>query len=127
MTGHFEMECIVGARVRDLTRALKRNYLYLSSRLEIIVVAGINNVGEGQDADGILEEFKELKKCVMEHSAEHKHNPPSYVSISTLLFPSKFCSLTVPRDASDLEEWVPRPNFVNKLETIEKVNKAVKR
>ena len=126
ITDHFEMECIVGARVRDLSRALKRNYLYLSSRLEIIVVAGINNVGEGQDSEAIVKEMEELKKVVMEHSAEHNHNPPSYVSFSTLFFPPKFCSLKVPMDAPDLQEWVPRPNFVNRLETIEKVNKAIK-
>ena len=126
ITDHFEMECIVGARVRDLTRALERNYLYLSSRLEIIVVAGINNVGEGQASEDIVNEMKELKKTVVEHSAEHNHNPPSYVSFSTLFFPPKFCSLNVPSDAPDLKEWVPSPNFVNKLETIEKVNKAVK-
>ena len=126
ITDHFEMECIVGARVRDLTRALERNYLYLSSRLEIIVVAGINNVGEGQASEDIVNEMKELKKTVVEHSAEHNHNPPSYVSFSTLFFPPKFCSLNVPSDAPDLKEWVPSPNFVNKLETIEQVNKAVK-
>ena len=126
ITDHFEMECIVGARVRDLTRALKRNYLYLSSRLEIIVVAGINNVGEGQDSAEIVKEIQELKTCVLEHSEEHSHNPPSYVSVSTLFFPPKFCSLTVPTDAPDLKEWVPRPNFVNRLETIEEVNKAIK-
>ena len=126
ITDHFEMECIVGARVRDLTRALKRNYFYVSSRLEIIVVAGINNVGEGQAPDAITIEMIELKNVVKAHSSEHNHNPPSYVSFSTLFFPPKFCSLKVPTDAPDLQEWVPRPNFVNRLETIEGVNKAVK-
>ena len=116
----------MGARVRDLTRALERNYLYLSSRLEIIVVAGINNVGEGQATEDIVNEMEELKKRVREHSAEHNHNPPSYVSFSTLFFPPKFCSLSVPKDASDLKEWIPKANFVNRLDTIEKVNKAVK-
>ena len=42
---HFEMEAIVGGRVRDLTRALDRNYLFMPYRLETIVIAGINNVG----------------------------------------------------------------------------------
>ena len=59
----------------------------MSSRLEIIVVAGINNVGEVQDSEAIVKEMEELKKVVMEHSAEHNHNPPSYVSFSALFFP----------------------------------------
>ena len=126
ITDHFEMECIVGARVRDLTRALKRNYLYLSSRYEIIVVAGINNVEEGQASDAIINEMEELKNVMKEHSAEHNHNHPSYVSFSTLFFPPKLCSLNVPTNAPGLQEWVPGPNFENRLNTIKRVNKAVK-
>ena len=53
ITDHFEMECIVGAKVR--------NYLYLSSRLEIIVVAGIHNVGEDQDSEAIVKIFPTFK------------------------------------------------------------------
>ena len=60
-TIHFDMEAIVGGRVRDLKLALEKNYLYLPNRLEIIVIAGINNIGEGQQADQIIAEMKEMK------------------------------------------------------------------
>ena len=66
------------------------NYLYLPNRMEVIVIAGINNVGEGQKADEIIKEMKELKEMVREHSMKWKHDPPSYVSISTLIIPPKF-------------------------------------
>ena len=42
---HFDIDSIVGGRVRDMTRALQRNYLHMPNRLEVIVVAGINNIG----------------------------------------------------------------------------------
>ena len=54
----------------------------MSSRLEIIVVAGIHNVGEDQDSEAIVKEMEELKKVVMEHSAEH----------------NQFCSMKVPME-----------------------------
>ena len=43
----MEIEAIVGARIRDLTRALMLLYLGNPERLEIILVAGLNNIGDG--------------------------------------------------------------------------------
>ena len=123
---HLELECIVGARVRDLTRALEKNLLYLSNRLEIVVIAGINNVGEGQHPDLIVEEMRHMKEVVKQHSKENGHNPPSYVSFATLLLPPKFCSFKVPEGVPDLAEWIPGPNFVDRYRVIEQVNKKVK-
>ena len=123
---HFEIECIVGARVRDLTRALVKNALKYSNRFEIIVIAGINNVGKNDDVNSIMEEIKEMKELVREHSKKHKHNPPSYVSISTLILPPKLCSFSVPDNVPELAEWVPKPGFMNRYKTIKQVNLAIK-
>ena len=125
-TEHFELEAIVGGRVRDLTVALKAGYLYLPHRLEIIVVAGINNIGEGQHPDKIVGEMKELKEMVRLHSEENQHSKPSYVSFCTIILPPKFCSLHIPENAPHLAEWVPGPNFKNRYKDIEAVNKKVK-
>ena len=43
---HIDIESIVGGRIRDLTRALIMLYLIYPERLEILLVAGLNNVGE---------------------------------------------------------------------------------
>ena len=75
---HFEMEAIVGGRVRD--SALDRNYLYMPHMLEIIVIAGINNVGKGQQASDIIREMVEMRELVKEPSKKWHHEPPSYVS-----------------------------------------------
>ena len=112
--------------MRDLTRALVKNVLKYSNRLEIIAIAGINNVGKNDDARSIIEEFKEMKEVVKEHSMKHKHNPPSYVAISTLILPPKFCSFSVPANVPELAEWVPRPGFRDRYETIKQVNLAIK-
>ena len=125
-TEHFEIEAIVGGRVRDLTRALKANYLYLPQRLEIIVVAGLNNIGEGQVPEKIVEEMQDMKEAVKQHSLTYGHSKPSYVAFATLLIPPKFCSLYIPENAPNLTEWVPGPRFINRYGDIEAVNKRIK-
>ena len=128
-TIHFDMEAIVGGRVRDLKLALEKNYLYLPNRLEIIVIAGINNIGEGQQADQIIAEMKEMKEMVLEHSKKWMHDHPSYVSFCTLIIPPKFCSLHVPPPNPNdpwLAEWTPGPRFRNRYEEVRKVNEQVK-
>ena len=108
--------------------ALEQNYLYLPNRLEIIIIAGINNIGEGQKAEEIVQEMIELKEVVEEHSKKYQHNLPNYVSFCTLILPPKFCSLHVPNNPPEpwLAEWVPGQNFRNKFEEIKLVNEQVK-
>ena len=112
--------------MRDLTRALGKNVLKYSNRLEIIVIAGINNVGKNDDVNSIVEEFRELKELVKDHSLKHKHDPPSYTSISTLILPPKYCSFNVPANDPELAEWVPKPGFQDRYQAIKKINLAVK-
>ena len=101
---HMEIESVVGARIRNLTRVIMMLYLKHPERLEIIIIAGINNVGEGQAVHEILDEIYELKEAVMAHSTMHDHNPPSMVSVSTVMYAPKFCSLDVPVNKPD---WPP--------------------
>ena len=95
-TTHFDIDSIVGGKVRDMTTALQKNYLHLTNRFEIVVLAGINNIGAGESAENIYKEVEEIKQVVFEHSTKWGHSPPSYVSVCTVALAPKFCSLTVP-------------------------------
>ena len=121
---HYDIDSIVGGRVKDMTRALRRNYLHLPNRLEIIVVAGINNIGAKDTAENIINDMKDLKKELKEHSDKWHHNPPSYVSFSTIMYAPKFCSLTVPPNPPEpwLAAWIPPPSFQNRYQVIKLVN-----
>ena len=119
---HVEMEAIVGGRVRDMTRALIKLYFRYKERLEIILIAGLNNIGESQTAEEIIEELIELKDAVKAHSTVHGHVQPSVVSISTLMYAPKFCALDVPDSIAD---WKPPPNFNNKRQVVEATNAAI--
>ena len=124
---HFDIECIVGGRIRDLTVALKKNILRNDYRFEIVVIGGINNIGEGQSAAEIMNEFSLLKEAVADHSRKHLHVSPSYVSVCTLILPPKYCSLRLPEDMRGLEAWKPPRNFINRYPVIKEVNEKIKK
>ena len=119
---HVEIEAVVGGRIRDLTRAIMMLYLRNPQRLEIILIAGINNIGEDQSVPDIQEEIDELKTAVLAHSTLHNHTPPSVVSVSTVLYAPKFSSLDVPTSQPD---WIPPKGFKNKRHDIECLNAAI--
>ena len=126
-TIHFDIDSIVGGKVRDMTRALTKNYLHMPNRVEVIVVAGINNIGAGERAEDIKKEMDELREVVKKHSQKWKHSPPSYVVFCTVIYPPKFCSLYVPPNPPEPEvaEWVPPPTFINKYSEIKRLNDLI--
>ena len=119
---HMEIEAVVGARIRDLTKLIFKLYLKHPQRLEIVLVAGINNIGDGQPVSEIVEEIKELRESLQAHSTVYKHSMPSVLSISTVVYAPKFCSLEVP---ANLPEWQPPPGFTNRRLEIEALNAAI--
>ena len=99
--------------------------------MEIVVVAGLNNIGAGETADQIITEMEELKQVVGEHSIRWKHDPPSYVVFCTLLFAPKFCSLQLPPSSGpdlvnpEIAEWIPAPSFNNRYLETRKLNDLI--
>ena len=127
---HFDIESIVGGRIQDLTTALKKGYLtQFPARIEIIVLGGLENIGDGDTADQIIGFMDVMKKAVKDHSDRLGHNPPSYVSFCTLPIAPKYCSLYVPSGPSfeqqAAKEWIPPPTFVNRYEEVKKLNDMI--
>ena len=126
-TVHFDIDSVVGGKVRDMTTALRKNYLHMPNRLEILVIAGINNIGAGEKADSILREMEELKQVVKEHSTKWNHSPPSYVAFCTVILAPKYCTLYVPPSPPEPEIacWVPGPNFRDHYKEIKSLNDGI--
>ena len=124
---HFDIDSIVGGKVRDITRALIMNYMHMPNRMEVLVVAGINNIGAGEQAEQILEEMKELKSVVRNHSTKWSHNPPSYVVFCTMRLAPKFCTLYVPPSHPEpaVAEWTPPTSFHNKAAEVRRLNDMI--
>ena len=126
-TIHFDIDCIVGGRVQDLTTALIKNYLHMPNRVEIIVVGGINNIGAGDSAEQISRFMDVMKQVVQEHSTKWRHEPASYVSFCTVALAPKFCSLHIPPNPErpEVALWVPPPNFLNRYSEVKKLNDII--
>ena len=124
---HFDIECIVGGKVRDIKTALQKNYLHMPNRFEILVIAGLNNIGVGQSPEQIISDMREIRKVVKEHSDKWSHVPPSYVTFCTIPLAPKFCSLQVPPSPPEPEVamWVPPKNFKNKFLEMKSLNDRI--
>ena len=119
----IEIESIVGGKFNNLTRALSQMFLNGVDRLEVIVIAGIHNIEQGQAPSEIRKEIIELRDAVAAHSELVGHNPRSMISFSTVHFPPKLCSLDV---HSNQVDWIPGPEFVNRRNEIEELNEMIK-
>ena len=126
-TTHFDIDSIVGGKVKDLKVALERNYLHMPNRFEILVVGGLNNIGVGQEPDQIVSDMREIRQLVKEHSDKWGHIPPSYVTFCTVPLAPKFCSLHVPPSPPEPEiaMWVPPTNFRNRFTDIKSLNDKI--
>ena len=127
ISSHFDMECIVGGHIKDLTRALHKTMTAFKGRLEVVLVAGISNIESGDSIQTILEQIYELKEIVKEHSSRHQHKTPGYVSVATLCLPPKLCALRLPDKPNNLEEWTPKPGFIDRYPQIKQVNLEIKK
>ena len=70
---HFEVEAIVGGKVRDLTKVFKNIFGEKPAPLDAVLCCGINNVGERQSETDTLKKFADFQNTVYEHSTKHKH------------------------------------------------------
>ena len=52
-----------------------------------MLVCSINNIGDEQAPEDIIEEMKEVKELVEDHSKLYRQDPPSTVSIATCIQP----------------------------------------
>ena len=86
---HLDEICIGGARIRDLRHAYQAEYDGLHRPVDVILVAGINNILEGQSPDRIMLEISEF------HS-EVRRNAGSSFAVCTLPFPP--CLSILPED-----------------------------
>ena len=126
IASHMDIECIVDGRIRHLTRALRKNLLDSRDSLQIILVAGISNVGDGQTAREIIDELQEMEDLVKEYRSSSSSTSKSYISFSTLQLPPKYCSFLVPKNVAELADWIPGPTFRNYYPVIKEVNEAIK-
>ena len=104
----------------------RESLLYVLQRnisMYAFLIAGLNNVGDCQSSQEIMDELTELRLTVKAHTEMHSHARP--LSISTIMYVPKFCSLDLPANCP--AEWIPPVGFNNRRALVEEVNEGIKR
>ena len=86
---HLDEICIPGSRIRNLMHAFQAEYSGIGRPVDIILVAGINNILEGQEPEDVMNEIKTFRREVMRLSG-------SSFAVATLPFPP--CLSILPED-----------------------------
>ena len=68
-------------------------YKFLPYRIDVAVVAGINDVCHAATADRILEKMKKLKELIINHGIRFQFSKPNTVMFCQLFYPPRYCKL----------------------------------
>ena len=74
-------ECVNTLPHQVFTRVLTKLYLVHPERFNIIVIADLNNIGEGQSAKEVMEEIAKLRLAFKAHSVKNNQAKPSVLSV----------------------------------------------
>ena len=81
---HIEYITIPGAQVLDLLEAWKIDYYKESRAMDIIVVAGLNNLIHGQSPESIMRDYDHLVQVVKHQGRKHNPETTNTCAIATL-------------------------------------------
>ena len=88
-----QTECLIeylpGARIDDLIMIFNTKYKFLPYRIDVAVVAGINDVCHAATADRILEKMKKLKELIINHGIRFQFSKPNTVMFCQLFYPPR--------------------------------------
>ena len=72
---HFDMECIVGGHIKDLTKALRRILEVVKGRLEVVLVGGISNIESGDCQNYTGSNLRAERSCETAQFSPETQNP----------------------------------------------------
>ena len=116
---HVDYITIPGGKIMDLINAWKVEYFQDTKPMDVILIAGLNNLIKGYSADEMLREYDHLVQFV--HYQAHKHHPELHntCTIGTLYYAPQLC-------------WLPAkgkcpPGFINQLVKMQYLNSEIER
>lgn len=114
---HMDIDSIPGAKVWDLERAFTQTYAKDSTPVDIVLIAGINQI-KSQSVKEIMASYKSISEALMKHSHDNSHKCPNTVTISTLLYPPKFCDFRESSHPIFPSHLTPKTNLLSKIDQI---------
>ena len=116
---HIDYITIPGGTVRDLTNAWKIEMFQETGPMDVLLLAGLNNLIRGDKPDTILRQYDHLVQYVMYQA--HKFHPELHntCTIGTLYYPPQLCWLP--------SEGKPPPDFRNRIDDMIYLNHEIER
>ena len=116
---HIDYITIPGASIIDLIEAWKIEYYEEKRGMDVFIVAGLNNVKDGDDPQTIMRDYDHLVQMVHHQAYKYHQNVHNSCAIATLIYPPQLC-------------WFPDqgscpPDFSCHLEDIRWINFQIER
>ena len=88
---HVEYITIPGAQILDLLEAWKIDYWKEQRSMDVLIVAGLNNITHGQAPDSIMRDFDHFVRTVQYQAALYHPETPNMCAIGTMFYPPQLC------------------------------------
>ena len=106
---HVDYVSIPGGKVEDLLHAFRVEYENETRAIDVLVVAGLNNILRGDKVEELVTKFDRLRRHVMWQAEHHHPDTQNTFAVATLLYAPQLCWL--PDDGP-----LPSPTYKNRLE-----------
>ena len=114
---HIDYNTIPGATIQTLERAWMIEYGQTQTPMDILLVAGLNNVCRGENTPQIMQRIKKLASMIEIQSQKFHPNRPSTFQVTTLLYPPRLAKFP-----HHLHTHRPQ---ANKLQMLVELNRAI--
>lgn len=101
---HIDFDCIIGGQIHDVHLSFIRQYMDVSSPLDIVLACGMNNVPTTDTPDDVILQFESFLMSIRNHSERYQHTNPNRVVICPLLFAPKFCDAKLSQNENHLSK-----------------------
>ena len=116
---HIDYITIPGAKVINLIDAWKIDYFQESRPMDVLLVAGLNNLVKGYKPDSVLRDYDYMVQSVMYQASKFHPESPNTCAIAKLYYPPQLCWFP--------DQGVCPPGFINHLADIQYLNHEIER
>ena len=109
---------IPGATIQELEHAWKADYGHYTNPMDVVLVAGLNNILRGETEEQIMSRFYNFMIAVAENSRKHHNHGHSSFAVATLIYPPKLTWF-------DEDGQMPYPESTNKIEMMKSLNNKI--
>ena len=114
---HIDWLCIPGATINVLSTAWEIEYLEEKKPMDVMLIAGLNDVIKGKTGPAIASAFKHFVDLVIWQGNQYHPDQPNTCAVGTLIYPPQICWLE--------DDGAVPPTFDNQLRNIRWLNHQV--